>query len=82
MTDHYSIAETPFKRDIVGELVKAGRAHGLGVILYYSHIDWHDWDFGWDNRNFWFDPKFTQQSQPATLGRVHREGAASRSPSS
>jgi alpha-L-fucosidase len=66
VTNHYSIAETPFKRDIVGELVKSGRAHGLGVSLYYSHIDWHDWDFGWDNRfgchNFWYDGIFTNQA--------------------
>lgn len=64
VVDHYSIAETPFKRDIIGELVKAGRAHHLGVSLYYSHIDWHDWDFGWDERNFWYDPKFTKESDP------------------
>lgn len=66
VTDHYSIAETPLRRDIVGELVKAGRAHGLGVSLYYSHIDWHDWDFGWDNqfgcRNFWYDGGFRKKS--------------------
>lgn len=64
VVDHYSIAETPYKRDIVGDLVKAGRAHGLGVSLYYSHIDWHDWDFGWDERNFWYDPNFTLKSDP------------------
>jgi alpha-L-fucosidase len=65
VVDHYSIAETPFKRDIVGELVKAGRAHGLGVSLYYSNIDWHDWDFGWDHQwvpNFWYDGTFTKRS--------------------
>ncbi len=62
--DHYSIAETPYPRDIIGELVRAGRAHHLGVSLYYSHIDWHDWDFGWDSRNFWYDPKFTKASDP------------------
>jgi alpha-L-fucosidase len=64
VTDHYSIAESPFHRDIVGELVKAGRSHGLGVSLYYSHIDWHDWDFAWDKQNFWYDPKFNKSSQP------------------
>jgi alpha-L-fucosidase len=64
VTNHYSIAETPYKKDIVGDIVRAGRAHGLGVSLYYSHIDWHDWDFGWDNRNFWYDPGFTKQSDP------------------
>lgn len=66
VTNHFSIAETPYQRDIVGELVKAGRAHQIGVSLYYSHIDWHDWDFGWDNqfgsRNFWYDGTFTKQS--------------------
>ena len=30
VTNHFSIAETPFQRDIVGELVKAGRAHQIG----------------------------------------------------
>jgi alpha-L-fucosidase len=64
VTNHFSIAETPFKRDIVGELVRAGRAHGLGVSLYYSHIDWHDWDFAWDPRNFWYDTNFTKASDP------------------
>jgi alpha-L-fucosidase len=73
VVDHYSIAETPFKRDIVGELVKAGRAHNLGVSLYYSHVDWHDSDFGWDNQgwgskptelvpNFWYDGSFTKKA--------------------
>ena len=66
VTNHYSIAETPFERDIICELVKAGRGHGLGVSLYYSHIDWHDWDFAWDNRNFWYDGRFTKKSDDPT----------------
>jgi alpha-L-fucosidase len=41
----YSIMETPFKRDIVKELVDAGRAHGIKVDLYFSHPDWYDADF-------------------------------------
>lgn len=65
VVNNFSIMDTPFKRDIIGELVKAGRAHGLGVSLYYSHIDWHDWDFGWDHSNYWYDPKFTKKSDPA-----------------
>lgn len=64
VTNHFSIAESPFKRDIVGELVKAGRERGLGVSLYYSHIDWHDWDFAWDSRNFWYDTNYTKISDP------------------
>jgi len=62
--DHYSIAETPYHQDIIGQLVKAGRAHGLGVSLYYSHIDWHDPDFAWDKLNYSYDPGYTRESQP------------------
>ena len=43
----YSIMETTFKRDIVKELVEAGRRRGLGVGLYFSHWDWYDADFRW-----------------------------------
>jgi alpha-L-fucosidase len=64
VVDHYSIAETPFKRDIIKELVESGRGHGLGVSLYYSHIDWHDSDFAWDTRNLFYDPNFNKQSDP------------------
>ena len=64
VTNHFSIAETPYKKDIIRELVRAGRAHGLGISFYFSHIDWHDWDFAWDNRNFWYDPGFNRESQP------------------
>lgn len=65
IVNHYSVADYTDKKDIVGDLVRAGRAHGLGVGLYYSHIDWHDWDFAWDKRNYWYDPSFTKESQPA-----------------
>ena len=72
VTNHFSVMDSPFKRDIVGELVKAGRRNRLGVSLYYSHIDWHDWDFGWDHQmwgkknrspasNFWYDGTFTKK---------------------
>jgi alpha-L-fucosidase len=41
----YSIMETPFKRDIVREVVEAGRRHGLKIDLYFSHTDFYDADF-------------------------------------
>jgi alpha-L-fucosidase len=41
----YSIEETPFKRDIVGELCAAARRAGLKMDLYFSHPDWYDADF-------------------------------------
>jgi alpha-L-fucosidase len=41
----YSIMETPFGRDVVREVVDAGRRNGLKVDLYFSHPNWYDADF-------------------------------------
>ena len=41
----YSMAETPFRRDVVGELCAAARKRGLKIDLYFSHPDWYDADF-------------------------------------
>lgn len=41
----YSIMETPFKRDVVGELTSAAHRHNLKIDLYYSLPDWYDADF-------------------------------------
>jgi alpha-L-fucosidase len=38
----YDVASTPFKdRDILGELSKACKKHGIKFGLYYSILDWH-----------------------------------------
>jgi alpha-L-fucosidase len=42
---HYSIEETPFKRDIVRELCDAAHKHNIKIDLYFSHPDWYDADF-------------------------------------
>jgi alpha-L-fucosidase len=42
---HYSIEETPFKRDIVKELCDAAHKHDMKIDLYFSHPDWYDADF-------------------------------------
>ncbi|KAA6330351.1 hypothetical protein EZS27_020934, partial [termite gut metagenome] len=36
----YTIANTPYKKDIVKELVEAYTAEGIDVYLYFSIIDW------------------------------------------
>jgi len=41
----YSIAETPFRRDVVKELCDAGRKRNIKIDLYFSHPDWYDADF-------------------------------------
>lgn len=38
---NFDVANTPFKRDIIGELSAACRNHGLKFGTYYSIIDWH-----------------------------------------
>ncbi len=55
----YSIMETPFKRDVVCEVVDAGRKFGLKVDLYFSHPQWYDADF----RPYCFHPMQTPDSR-------------------
>lgn len=43
--DGYNIANTPFKRDILGELSVACREEGVQLNFYYSLIDWHRPDY-------------------------------------
>jgi len=61
---NYSIMDGPYRKDIVGSLVEAGRKKGLGVGLYYSHVDWHDPAFAWDPFSRYYDPHFTKESDP------------------
>jgi alpha-L-fucosidase len=37
----YTVAGTPYRKDLVGPFVEACRAEGLGVGFYHSLIDWH-----------------------------------------
>jgi alpha-L-fucosidase len=60
----YSIMDTLFHRDVLAELVTAARKKGLGISLYYSHIDWQDPAFAWDPFNIHYDAGFTKQNDP------------------
>jgi alpha-L-fucosidase len=40
LTD-YKITNTPFGRDLIGELIQACQKRGMRIILYYSQPDWH-----------------------------------------
>lgn len=64
VTQNYSIMDGPYKKDIVRTIVEAGRKKGIGIGLYYSHVDWHDPAFAWDPFNEHYDPQFTPQSDP------------------
>ena len=43
--DGYNIANTPFKRDVLGELAEACHEKGLQINFYYSLMDWHRKDY-------------------------------------
>ncbi len=43
--DGYNIANTPFGRDVLGELAKACDEAGLQLNFYYSLMDWHRKDY-------------------------------------
>ena len=43
--DGYNVAQTPFKRDILGELSAACQEEGLQLNFYYSLMDWHRADY-------------------------------------
>lgn len=43
--DGYNVANTPFKRDILGELAAACKEAGIQLNFYYSLMDWHRLDY-------------------------------------
>ncbi len=44
----YTIANTPYKKDIVGPIVNAYTKAGIDVYLYFSVMDWHNPDWRYD----------------------------------
>ncbi|MBP1358067.1 MAG: alpha-L-fucosidase, partial [Sulfolobus sp.] len=59
-TNYTVVKASPFKRDIIGELSKASKKHGIKIGFYYSQtLDWHhkdalgnEWDFNPWEKNF------------------------------
>ena len=41
----YNISNSPFKKDIVGELAKACKKYGITFCIYFTLLDWHDADY-------------------------------------
>ena len=72
----YSIMDGPFHRDIVKELCDAAHSRGIGIDLYFSHIDWYDADFRMEPFHPFYDKHFNGQTDPAGYARMvrrHRE---------
>ncbi len=64
----YSIAETPYKKDLLAPLVAAARKRGIGVGFYFSHENWLDPDFAWhrfgESNTRYDNPQFDEASDP------------------
>ena len=43
--DDWNIKNTPFKRDVIGELDRVCQKEGIQLNLYYSLLDWHRADY-------------------------------------
>jgi len=47
----FSVANSPYKKDILRQLVEAYNAEGIDVNFYYSVLDWHHPDWRYDIRS-------------------------------
>jgi alpha-L-fucosidase len=56
----YNISNSPFQRDICGELTQAARAQTMRIGWYFSPMDWRD-------------PDFRTDRNPVFLGRMQSE---------
>lgn len=45
---NYTVANTPYKKDLVGPIVDAYTKAGIDVYLYFSVMDWHNPDWRYD----------------------------------
>lgn len=45
----YNIMNTPFKRDVVGELAAACKKYNIKFCIYFTVLDWHDKDYAIHN---------------------------------
>ena len=41
----YNISNTPYKKDIVGQLATASKKYGIKFCIYYSVLDWYNPDY-------------------------------------
>lgn len=47
-TTKYTVAHTPYKKDLLGQLVKAYNDEGIDVHFYFSVMDWSNPDYRYD----------------------------------
>ncbi|MEV0618921.1 alpha-L-fucosidase [Nonomuraea sp. NPDC050404] len=73
LTD-YSVANTPHGKDLVGPIVDAFKARGLGVGFYHSLIDWHHPDFPIDGLHPAFTGELPEDGRNIEVYRAYLHG--------
>ncbi|HVZ25799.1 MAG TPA: alpha-L-fucosidase, partial [Sediminibacterium sp.] len=48
---NFTVAASPYKKDVIGPLVQAYDKAGIDVYLYFSVMDWHNPDWRYDLKN-------------------------------
>ncbi|WP_029279242.1 alpha-L-fucosidase [Pedobacter borealis] len=68
---NFMVANSPYKKDMIGPLVKAYNKAGIDVILYFSVMDWHnpDWRYGIRTK----DGNFVLNFGPKPDGTIRKE---------
>ncbi|MDR0349338.1 MAG: alpha-L-fucosidase [Tannerella sp.] len=68
----FNIMNTPYRKDLIAELVSACKKHGLKYGFYYSH--WQDWEYPGGAMPFWYpevpDSAFEAYWQQKSLPQV------------
>lgn len=68
----FNIMNTPYKKDLIAELVAACKKYGLKYGFYYSH--WQDWEYPGGAMPFWYpevpDKEFETYWQQKSLPQV------------
>src|ERR1700712_4168825 len=67
----YNISQSPFKRDIVGELSKACKKYDIAFCIYFTVLDWHDEDY--PVHNPYDSTKNVTGNMPAFVERMKNE---------
>lgn len=74
--DHYSIMNTPYKKDVVRLFVEAMHKSKITVGLYFSNPDWMDYYARFGAANLFRDSNYTMETDPEGYERFaqrHRE---------
>ncbi|AOW10570.1 hypothetical protein EM308_14300 [Flavobacterium gilvum] len=69
----YNIMNSPFKKDIVGELAKACKKYDIKFCIYFTVLDWHDKNYPLHDRAKKIDPNANMDKFRQTMKNELKE---------